>query len=524
MAHPLRRRGCLFATLIAWYGCFVHAQEPLAVQPIDPPDAAASPTIVPLPPTTADPRVDELQQQIFDLRRELDELRESERDRDSMEPYEIGKSLGLKASWDHGLEFESMNKDFRVHVGGRTQLDTSWISASGNGLLLPSGQANGSGTGDAVDFRRARLRIDGTLYETAEWAAEFDFVSTVNSNQGLQPNDPLLRNAINAPAPTDVWWAFHELPLVGNLRFGNQKEPLGLEHINSSRFLDFMERASIHDAYTVAFNNGFTPGVSIYDSYLDDDRGLWQVGAYKLTSNPYAFDVSDGAYSVDGRITYLPWYDEAADGRFMCHTAVGVAYRSLEFDRWRIRTRGQIRNGPSALAPLYTDTGILEGDGQAIVVPELAVVHGPWHFQTEYAGSWVTGVRRSGVAVTDSYYSHGGYAELFYFLTGEHRAYEKKSASFGRVVPFENLNLVRTDRGPIITRGAWQVGIRLGYIDLRDGAINGGAVRDLTVGVNWFLNPNMKLQMNYFFADRAIPPPLSQGHINGLGFRFAHDF
>ncbi len=32
--------------------------------------------------------------------------------------------------------------------------------------------------GDGVDFRRARLRMDGTLYEVHEYAIEFDFVNS----------------------------------------------------------------------------------------------------------------------------------------------------------------------------------------------------------------------------------------------------------------------------------------------------------------------------------------------------------
>lgn len=503
------------------------AAPPDPVLPRDDSGSESVPASFRSPPSeaTAEERIAELERQVVELRGLLEAAaKPPDTTPGEAKPYDIGTDLTLKATWKHGLELESKNKDFRVHVGGRTQIDTVWLTASGDGLNLPGGGVNGSGTGDSVDFRRARLRVDGTLFDNAEWAAEYDFVGNVNANPGLQGNDPRLRNTIGVPAPTDVWWAFHEVPFVGNIRLGIQKEPLGLEHINSSRFLDFMERASIHDAYTVAFNNGFTPGVSVWDFYLDDERGMWHAGIYKLTNNVFAYDVSDGAYSVDGRLTWLPWYDDSSGGRYLCHTAVGTAYRSFEFDQFRIRTRGPLRNGPSGLAPLYTDTGTLDGDSQFICVPEFAVVHGPWHLQAEYAASWVSNVRRGATPLTGSYFSHGGYAELLYFLTGEHRVYEKKSGSFGRVVPFENANLVRGRSGPIFTRGAWQVGVRWSVIDLFDGPVAAGAVRDLTVGLNWFLNPNMKLQANYFFANRDIAAPLTEGHINGFGFRFAHDF
>jgi hypothetical protein len=45
--------------------------------------------------------------------------------------------------------------------------------------------------------------------------------------------------------------------------------------------------------------------------------------------------------------------------------------------------------------------------------------------------------------------------------------------------------------------GVWQVGVRFGYLDLNDKAIQGGRVYDWSVGLNWFLNPSMKVQFNF---------------------------
>ena len=39
--------------------------------------------------------------------------------------------------------------------------------------------------------------------------------------------------------------------------------------------------------------------------------------------------------------------------------------------------------------------------------------------------------------------------------------------------------------------GAWQVGARFSYLDINDKGIRGGQVCDWTLGLNWFLNPNM---------------------------------
>src|SRR5690606_24175297 len=100
---------------------------------------------------------------------------------------------------------------------------------------------------------RARLRVEGTIYEHLDWAAEYDFVNQAND----EPDQPVTNaTAINIPAPTDVWLTLTQLRWVGNLRVGNFKEPIGLEHLTSSRFLDFMERSFLQDAYWGPFNNG----------------------------------------------------------------------------------------------------------------------------------------------------------------------------------------------------------------------------------------------------------------------------
>jgi phosphate-selective porin len=37
-------------------------------------------------------------------------------------------------------------------------------------------------------------------------------------------------------------------------------------------------------------------------------------------------------------------------------------------------------------------------------------------------------------------------------------------------------------------------------IDLNDGTVTGGVVRDLTAGVNWYANSTSKLQLNWIYS------------------------
>ena len=51
-----------------------------------------------------------------------------------------------------------------------------------------------------------------------------------------------------------------------------------------------------------------------------------------------------------------------------------------------------------------------------------------------------------------------------------------------------------------------------------------GVLRDLTIGVNWYLNPNFKLQWNYVRAWRDSDTPDRDGHVDMFGMRVAFDF
>ncbi|MDZ4778946.1 MAG: porin [Planctomycetia bacterium] len=436
------------------------------------------------------------------------------------EGYVVGSDMAMTASFKNGLELKSKHGDFRLHIGGRTQFDGVWLEDNA-GFYQGAG---GVGDADAVNFRRARLRIDGTAYEVMEFALEYDFANNVNDNVGLQPADENT-NIINVTAPTDLWWEFKEVPWVGHIKIGNMKEPLGLEHNTSSRFLDFMERSYNQDAFTGPFNNGFSPGIMFWDT-LFDNRALIAVGAFKNTNNVFVFDTGDGEGALTGRFTCLPWFDEPSKGRRLLHLGINGSFRDLDNNgRLRVRSRASLRNGPGALNPVLADTGFINGDNQTLVGPEAALVLGPLLIQSEYMTSYLNNASSGGVDRGTVFY-HGYYCEALYFLTGEHRLYEAERGAFGRVVPHENAYLVRSGggRGWCFCRGAWQVGARFSHLDLRDAGIDGGVIQDVTLGLNWFLNPNFKFQWNYVYTDRDAAGAPDGGHSHGVGARVAHDF
>lgn len=466
----------------------------------------------------------------------------------------VGSDLSMSATWKDGLEFSTKNKDFRVHVGGRTQMDTAWFSADPNlyngtgGTAVPPTQAqlrdNGIGNkyADGMDFRRARFRIDGTMYETIEWAAEYDFVNSANINNAAR----------TVTAPTDLWWMFKELPILQNVKIGNQKEAIGFEHIVSSRYQPFMERSYNQDTFYGGVFNGFNPGIAALGVWGDDEMGSYNFGVFKPTNNVFAFNSGDGDYSLTGRLSRLLVYED--EGARLLHvgmslrqaTAVstnvgGGALGSNRFQQFR--TRDAIRAGLSGNWPTPANI-ILAGDDEQTANFELVAVNGPWTFQSEYLVNGLQHARQVSFAnginslppqlgpdVGTAVY-HGGYIQLLYYLTGEHDNYEKKNGAFGRVRPNENFFLVRDGSGcRCFGRGAWQIGARYNYLDLNDKGLDGGILHNFTGGLNWFLNPNMKVQFNYMATYRNAPfAPIGanaapgDGWVHGWGMRVAQDF
>jgi phosphate-selective porin OprO/OprP len=475
-------------------------------------------------------------------------------DQKPAEPYEIGSDKKTTTAWADGLQAQSANKDFRVKVGGRTQVDAVAFSAAPGPNRQPGQAGLDPELADTVDFRRARFRIEGRMYELYDWACEYDFVNQINVNNERYPTE---RDSGPLTAVTDLWLQMRELPILGTLRVGNQKDPYGYEHLTSSRWLNFMERSFSQDAFEGPFNNGFVPGIQVMNATEDGSVG-WQVGEFKNTTNPFGFSNSSGGSMTVGRIVWLPVFED--EGRKLIH--LGLSGRTMEPRRTytafdpvsgpigdqinavRFRSRGSLRNGPPGpLNSIYADSGLLQGSWQNMIGLEFVGNNGPWSFQSEYFGSWLYNAVTTGVGApgtlgqqppkgtpVGTVYYQGGYAEVLYFLTGESRTYSKIEYRFDRPIPHNNFYAVRgggSGRPLSVSEGAWQVGLRYNYLCLTDGQVNGGVLNGMTLGLNWLLNPNARVYFNYDITYRQFVNTAGQngsGAINGFGTRLAFDF
>ena len=85
-------------------------------------------------------------------------------------------------------------------------------------------------------------------------------------------------------------------------------------------------------------------------------------------------------------------------------------------------------------------------------------------------------------------------------------------------------------------KGAWEIAARYNFLDLNDGAVTGGEMTVIEVGLNWHLNAMTRIMANVVFAnvDRgagqiAGAPVISNGlpfeeDILGFAARFQVDF
>jgi phosphate-selective porin OprO/OprP len=424
------------------------------------------------------------------------------------------RSTPLEASWANGLLLESNDKKFQIHIGGVGQIDSAWLIGPLGLFAAPGGSTSGVGNAQATFLRRAVLRADGNIFDQFDFMIQFDFANASNDNSGIQP--PSFGNLTSSPAPHNIWMQVRDVPYLGYVRIGNQDKPIGMTNNTSGTFLPFMERADNHDAFYAPFDNGFALGITA-QSWSESERLTWRYGIFQPATN--LFGVALNKYSAGARVTALPWYEN--EGIRLMHLGLGFWQGEVVQDQLRVRARPLLRNAPGFAVPVLVDTSEVPGSRQYTIGPEFAMVVGPWTMQAEWTGQFLTDAFSSNSVPQGTVFYHGGYIQALYFLTGEHQEYDRREGVFGRVVPRNAYHVKKCDAYRAC--GAWQVGVRFSYLDLNDKAIQGGQLYDWTVGLNWFLNPNMKVQLNYILEHRDMPG-VAQGWINGIGLRAAYDF
>jgi phosphate-selective porin OprO/OprP len=311
---------------------------------------------------------------------------------------------------------------------------------------------------------------------------------------------------------------------------GQWKQPFGLEVASSYRYTTMMERSSTFQAFTPFRHIGF----GFYD-HAEDLNSTWAMSYFRTGQDQFGGSLSNrGGNGLAGRYTRVFQFDDEKDANYN-HWGLGyflnspprhnVRFRSIpeifvgEFSPGSTGTSGQTVPGVLNGVPFFVDTGTLSNANliNTFGVENLRVA-GPLSLQSE---AMVALVDQTGGGSSVFW---GGYSQLGWFLTGEHRPYDRVSGTIDRVMPCCNFG---RDGGS----GAWELTCRLSFIDLNDQAILGGSMLNLTTGCNWYINPYCKWVVNYVHAwseTRDFAAPIVPGEFSAQtsfwGLRCQIDF
>ena len=422
----------------------------------------------------------------------------------------------MSVYWNNGLVAESANKEFTVHVGGFIEWDAGAYHAPASTITeLRAINANGFQNFQGnLDFRRIHLKVDGTFYENVDWVCELEYAGAAfgvvrpnHTGPGgtlnvAAPNSTSSNrnNTFDFVAPTNVYATVKEIPVLGNVRAGQWWTCFGFDSATPDKWGDFIERSAAFDCFVPNSNEGFfQDGVMFYDSNEAQTMTWWNSLTANNDNDPLSgIALGNDNFAWTSRVTWLPYYDEASGGRYLVHVGLDGQIQGLESDVINYHDRGDVHE-PYAITPSYVNQNVV-GTYSELISPEFVTVWGPWEIQSEYYASEVNGSNRTGTAKDNTnLFFEGGYVQVLYFLTGENRNYNRVTAGFSRVTPYENFFNMPGERTHC-GLGAWQVGGRYSWIDLNDKGVHGGIVNEYTLGLNWFLNPNMRYAFNYCYT------------------------
>ena len=392
---------------------------------------------------------------------------------------EVEKQLEKRVE-DEKTKKEEDAKKPSVKPRGRIHTDANWFYQSAS---------NRNSVGDIQDgtyFRRARLGFDAKAFEVTEYRLDFEMAS-----------------GGGRPSIFDAYGKITQLPVVGNLMIGHFREPFSLEAQTSSNWLTFMERG---------LNTTFDPsrnwGLMIFNHNEAEDF-FWSAGVFREGSDNFGDDIGDaGERAFTSRASWLPYYDEASEGRHFFEVGTSYSYRNPDnrflagpggpeesIVRYQARPEDNLNEDGVGSVPAFISVSIPDAAHVQLVGLESTWNLGSLNLQSEFVSSYVD---RFGQAPV---YFNGTYVQASYFLTGECRQWDRKLGTFGRAQVLNPFRYTKEDVCCWTKRGAWEVAMRWNYLDLSDGNINGGYLESTTFGLNWYLNPYMRMMFNYSLND-----------------------
>ena len=388
-----------------------------------------------------------------------------------------------------------------MKVSGRVHFD-AWGFDANDDTIADFNE--GSDPENRLGFRRLRFGVKGNVADNMLYKIEMEFAGG------------------NKSEFRDAYLGWTNLPFLQTLLLGNQKRPYGLDHLNSSRFNVFLERPFVIEAHN---QDARRLGLASY-GVSDNQKWNWRYGVYNQRNVQGLGNYVDDHLQLEftGRLANTIWYDESSDGRGYAHWAVAASHADTT-DNGNNQNEARFYTRPEARSSKrWLNTGRIAGADYFNLLGVEGVINvGPVQVVGEYQRTWVD---REGPFENVAF--EGGYVYVSYFLTGEHMPWDRKSGTLGRIKPFQNFWLVdRLDGKRSAGWGAWQLAARWSHADYSDADILGGVGDSFTFGLNWYWNPNARMQFNYIageITDRATDNGPAAGAYDIFGARWMIDF
>lgn len=352
---------------------------------------------------------------------------------------------------------KSADGQHKVELHGRLHFDVR--SFEGDARKLDSKRSNDSPTrSDLLTnllVRRARLGIDATFFKYLDFKVEGDF-----GEQG------------SSFALTDGYVELNYWPEF-RVRGGQFKVPFSFEELTSSRFIDFVERSVVNNLVPARDVGGMVHG-SLLGGTLDYSAGIFNgTGQNNLEKN----DSKDYA----GRLLVRPFKLIGIPLLQNLHLAGHMTYGDQDTgESLRGRTDARFEFFPRV--PTHGDR----------VRYGFEVVHayGPVGLYGEYVK---TKEERDGLGTGGSNLAdvdgRGWYVAGTWLLTGEEKVHGK--------APKVKHNFDPRTGG----LGALELVARFAKLDFDSDdplpSPGGNEVEALTVGLNWYLSPNVRMMFNW---------------------------
>ncbi len=351
------------------------------------------------------------------------------------------RSEGLDISARDGLSYESSGGNFAIKLGGRLHYDGSQVSLT-----------RGEDIEDGWAVRRKYAKLGLSLYKVWRLGLQYDLKSEAKPYESL-------------------WLRYGGFSAFKITLGQMSNEPFSLEESTSSNVMPFMERA-LPNALTPSNNVGVLLSTS-GSGWSAAGGAFWET--YIEDSDPFNDDEGRG---VTGRFTFLP-IDKGDD---FLHLGLSASWRWPD-DSNRVRFRARPENYV-AKKRLISTGRIKNVENYLLTGVESAYVRGALTLQAEYI--------RTDLFFIDNTKANeslaGGYLYASLFLTGEQRSYSRSRGVFGGVEPKGH-------------HGAWELAGRYSYLDLNGDTILGGREENLSLGLNWYANSQVRLMLNYIEVD-----------------------